>query len=107
MICRRPDSEKKEIAMTPNFITGLALASPTADMIPLMLDSSIYPQVETNEFATVIVGTRQQAQGTIVRRYRDGSISINAGGRIITGRPITQASAGRGWWSRISGRKAS
>ncbi|MBC9248028.1 hypothetical protein H4P12_15220 [Paracoccus sp. 11-3] len=93
--------------MTPNFMTGLALASPTADMIPLMLDASAYSEVETNEFATVTIGTRQQAQGTIVRRYRDGSISINAGGRIVTGRPITQASTGRGWWSRISGRTAS
>lgn len=93
--------------MTPNFVTGLALASPTADMIPVILEASAFPDVETNEFATVTIGTRQQAQGTIVRRYRDGSISINAGGRIVTGRPITLAASGRSWWSRISGRKAS
>ena len=48
-------------------------------------------------FATVGLGARGLAQGPVLRRYRDGRVTIDAAGRQITGHPVG-GSAPRGWW---------
>lgn len=90
--------------MTPNFVTGLV---PThAIVLPetlAALTTSLDSDARDLGFATVIVGTRHQAQGRVIRRYRDGRVSIDAGGRSVTGHPLG-GTAPRGWWARLGGR---
>lgn len=52
-------------------------------------------------FATIEMGTYQSAQGPVLRRYRDGRVTIDAGDRKVTGHPIG-GSAPRGWWSSLT-----
>ncbi|MBK4216647.1 hypothetical protein JJJ17_11985 [Paracoccus caeni] len=84
--------------MTPNFLTGLALANPTADPVYLILESDDRPE---GPFATIRVGSTGMAQGPILRRFFDGSVTIDAGGRILTGHPV-RVDAQKGFWARLS-----
>ena len=88
--------------MTPNFITGLALSVPTAVVSPAALWQDDLPaHRRASDYATIAIGARQQAQGPIVRRLRDGRISIEAGGRVLTGHAVAPRPA-PGLWARIS-----
>lgn len=92
--------------MTPNFITGLALQTPTAVVNPAALWMDDLPGHRRDPgYATISVGPRQQAQGPIVGRLPDGRVSIEAGGRILTGHAVTpRPAAPRSLWARLSGR---
>ncbi|WP_295048350.1 hypothetical protein [uncultured Paracoccus sp.] len=91
--------------MTPNFITGLALHIPTAVVNPAALWMDDLPAHRRGPgYATISVGPRQQAQGPIVSRLADGRVSIEAGGRILTGHTVTPRPVSRSLWARISGR---
>lgn len=89
--------------MTPNFLTGLALANPTAEPVHLILETTeAKPSVRSDlGYASIIVGSKQQAQGPVLKRYLDGRITIDAGGRSVTGYPI-RLDEPRGFWARIS-----
>lgn len=50
-------------------------------------------------WATVRIGTAGTAQGPVLRRFRDGRVTIDAAGRHVTGQPAG-GSAPRGWWGR-------
>ncbi len=94
--------------MTPNFITGLAVSTPTAVADPLALWMDDLPAVRRNlGFATIVIGARQQAQGPVLHHLRDGRVCIDAGGRVLTGRSVTPKPAPRSLWSRLSGRHPS
>ena len=90
--------------MNPNFITGLAFASPTADQAALLMQDVASPSATTEDlgFASICISRTQHAQGTVLRRYRDGRISIDAGGRVVTGYPVSM-SGKSGFWARLSG----
>lgn len=91
--------------MTPNFVIGLGLSTPTAVADPLALWMDDLPDARQDlGFATITVGARQQAQGPVVAHLRDGRVSINAGGRVLTGHPVTARPAARSLWARISRR---
>ncbi|MDO5606071.1 MAG: hypothetical protein Q4G25_13010 [Paracoccus sp. (in: a-proteobacteria)] len=53
-------------------------------------------------YAAIPLGLFGTAQGPVLRRWRDGRVSIDAGGQVVSGYPA--GSQPRGWWSRISGR---
>jgi len=90
--------------MTPNFITGLALPTATAIVSPAALWMDDLPAHWRGPgYATITIGARQQAQGPIVGRLRDGRVSIEAGGRVLTGHTVTPRPAARSLWARISG----
>ncbi|MDO5630648.1 MAG: hypothetical protein Q4G22_02300 [Paracoccus sp. (in: a-proteobacteria)] len=61
---------------------------------------------EGGELATITVAGTQTAQGTVLRRYWDGRVTIDAGGRHLTGYPVGVAPAvrGDGWLGRLLGR---
>lgn len=91
--------------MTPNFITGLAVSTPTAVADPLALWMDDMPNVQPDlGFATIIIGARQQAQGPVLHHLRDGRVCIDAGGRILTGHSVTPRPATRSLWARVTGR---
>lgn len=91
--------------MTPNFITGLVMPLPAATADPLALWMDDAPNMRQDlGFATIAIGPRQQAQGPVLRHLRDGRISIDAGGRILTGNRVAPRPAARSLWARISGR---
>ncbi|MCZ0962086.1 hypothetical protein [Paracoccus benzoatiresistens] len=93
--------------MTPNFITGLVMSTPTTVADPLALWMDDIPDVRQDlGFATIAIGPRQQAQGPVLRHLRDGRISIDAGGRVLTGHGVTPRPAARSLWARISGRSS-
>lgn len=48
-------------------------------------------------WASVRVGSSGTAQGPVLRRFRDGRVTVDAAGRQITGQPVGGA-ARRGWW---------
>ncbi|TRW97891.1 hypothetical protein FNJ84_08710 [Paracoccus sp. M683] len=52
-------------------------------------------------FATIELSGRQSAQGPVLRRYRDGRVTIDAGERLITGHPLG-GSAPKGWWVSLT-----
>ena len=59
--------------MTPNFITGLAMSTPTSLADPLALWMDDVPNVRQDlGFATITIGPRQQAQGPVLCHLRDG-----------------------------------
>ncbi|WP_374298643.1 hypothetical protein [Paracoccus sp. (in: a-proteobacteria)] len=91
--------------MTPNFITGLVLSTPAASIGPAALWMDDLP-VHQPDYATITIGARQQAQGPVVQHLRDGRVSIEAGGRVLTGHRMTPRPAARSLWARISGRPA-
>lgn len=88
--------------MTPNFITGLVMPVPATATDPLALWMDDVPDRPNRDFATIAIGPRQQAQGPILRHLPDGRISIDAGGRILTGQPVARPRAPRGLWARIA-----
>lgn len=91
--------------MTPNFITGLALPPASAIVNPTALWLDDLPSHRRERgYATIAIGARQQAQGPVVARLSDGRVSIEAGGRVLTGHPVTPKPAARSLWARISGR---
>lgn len=91
--------------MTPNFIIGLGLSTPTAVADPLALWMDDLPDAPRDlGIATITVGARQQAQGPVLAHLHDGRVSINAGGRVLTGHPVTARPAARSLWARISRR---
>ena len=49
-------------------------------------------------FATIELGAHQSAPGPVLRRFRDGRVTIDTGDRKITGHPLG-GTAPRGWWS--------
>ncbi|MFN3526883.1 MAG: hypothetical protein ACK4YU_12395, partial [Paracoccus sp. (in: a-proteobacteria)] len=53
--------------------------------------------------ATVMLGRYQSAQGPVIGEHGDGSVTIDAGGRILTGMPLGQRSgrapSGRPLWA--------
>ncbi|TXB71351.1 hypothetical protein FQV27_04240 [Paracoccus aurantiacus] len=51
-------------------------------------------------WATVRVAGQTSAQGPVLRRFRDGRVTIDTGDRQITGHPIG-GSAPRGWWAGL------
>ena len=63
------------------------------------------PQSERRDlgWASVRVGASGTAQGPVLRRYRDGRVTVDAAGREVTGRPVG-GSAPRGWWGALSQR---
>ena len=88
--------------MTPNFITGLALSVPSAVLSPAALWQDDLPaRRRGSDYATIAIGARQHAQGPIVRRLRDGRVSIEAGGRVLTGHAVVPKPA-PSLWARIS-----
>lgn len=95
--------------MTPNFVTGLAMLTPTAVPNPLAammaaeLSAAEAPEPRQNPgFAVILLGRHQQVQGKVLQRHRDGRVTVDAGGRQVTGQPLG-VSAPRGWWSRLTG----
>lgn len=54
-------------------------------------------------WAAIGVGTAGMAQGPVLKRFRDGRVTVDAAGRQITGRPVG-GSAPRGWWGSLTGR---
>lgn len=91
--------------MTPNFITGRAMSTPTALADPLALWMEDAPlRGPRRDYATIVIGARQQAQGPVLCRLPDGRVSIDAGGRVLTGHAVTPRRPARGLWARISGR---
>lgn len=91
--------------MTPIFVTDLAFALPG----PLPFEGNIQHIEEVDlGYAAIAIGSSQHVQGPVLRKYRDGQVSIDAGGRIITGHPVgnalTSAPQTRGFWARLSGR---
>lgn len=90
--------------MTPIFVTDLAFAMPG----PLPLEGNIVQHHEVNlGYAAIAIGTRQQVQGPVLRRHRDGRVTIDAGGRTITGHPVNSPLAARSptrrFWARLGG----
>lgn len=91
--------------MTPIFVTDLAFALPG----PMAFEGNI-PQHEPADlgYAAIAVGSSQHVQGPVVQRHRNGQVSIDAGGRVITGYPVnhrlTADAQSRGWWARFTGR---
>lgn len=63
------------------------------------------PEVTKRElgWAAVRVGTSGTAQGPVLRRFRDGRVTVDAAGREITGQPIG-GTAPRGWWGMLGQR---
>lgn len=53
-------------------------------------------------FATIAVSSRLSAQGPVLRRFRDGRVTINSGNGPVTGHPIG-GTAPKGWWGRMFG----
>lgn len=51
-------------------------------------------------FATVGIGASGLAQGPVLRRYRDGRVTIDAAGRQVTGQPVG-GTPPRGWWGSL------
>lgn len=94
--------------MTPDFRTGLALIPAAAIIRPAALgsrDAAAMPR--TRDYATIIIGTHRHAQGPIVARLPRGRVSIDAGGRVLTGHPLAAGPAPRGLWARIGSRRIS
>lgn len=52
-------------------------------------------------FATVGIAGRNSAQGPVLRRFRDGRVTIDAGGFEVTGRPVG-TTARRSWWRALT-----
>lgn len=90
--------------MTPSFATGLihpaAMLPPEA--FALAFPDSAAKTAPQCGYAVIPIGTRRRAQGPVLRRWRDGRVSIDAGGRIVTGYPQGMA-ARPGWWARLGG----
>ena len=55
-------------------------------------------------WATVAIGAAGSAQGPVLKRFRDGRVTIEAAGRKITGLPVG-GSTPRGWWGSLTGRR--
>ncbi|MDO5612009.1 MAG: hypothetical protein Q4G14_02050 [Paracoccus sp. (in: a-proteobacteria)] len=55
------------------------------------------------ELATITIAGTQSAQGSVLRRYWDGRVTIDAGGRQLTGYPVgaTPAVKTGGWLHRL------
>ncbi|TKW68162.1 MAG: hypothetical protein DI616_03400 [Paracoccus denitrificans] len=51
-------------------------------------------------WAAVLVGTSGTAQGPVLRRFRDGRVTVDAAGRHVTGTPVG-GTAPRGWWGML------
>ncbi len=88
--------------MTPIFVTDLAFAMPG----PLPFEGNIAPHEPVDlGYAAIAVGSSQQVQGPVLRKYRDGRVTIDAGGRNMTGHPVSapvaNASQTRGFWARL------
>lgn len=55
-------------------------------------------------WATIGIGASGSAQGPVLKRFRDGRVTIEAAGRRITGLPVG-GSAPRGWWGTLTSRR--
>lgn len=87
--------------MTPIFVTDLAFAMPG----PLTFEGHIAPHESVDlGYAAIAVGSSQQVQGPVLRKYRDGRVTLDAGGRIVTGRPVNSAGPTRSFWAGLVGR---
>lgn len=87
--------------MTPIFVTDLAFAMPG----PLPFEGNLpQPQQVDLGYAAIALGSRQHVQGPVLRKHRGGQVTIDAGGRIITGYPVSSTQPTRGFWARLSGR---
>ena len=83
----------------------------TAHVTPLLPELIQMQQMQAREqggehardlgFATIQMTGRRTAQGPVTRRYRDGRVTIDAGGLDITGHPIGGA-APKGWWASLT-----
>ncbi len=77
----------------------------TAHVTPLLpeLFQSPPPAARQRDlgFATIELSGQRSAQGPVLRRYRDGRVTIEAGEREITGHPIGGA-APKGWWASLT-----
>lgn len=60
------------------------------------------PAAETRNlgWASVRIGASGLAQGPVLRRYRDGRVTVDAAGRQITGLPVG-GTAPKGWWAGL------
>lgn len=91
--------------MTPNHLTGLVPMSPVdplAAMIAAELSARPEPARDLG-YAVVAIGRNQQAQGPVTHRFRDGRVTIDAGGPEVTGHPVG-ATASKGWWAWLATR---
>ncbi|MDO5620094.1 MAG: hypothetical protein Q4G24_01340 [Paracoccus sp. (in: a-proteobacteria)] len=78
-------------------------------MNAILMGGMVYPEAflldatpaQDLGYATLVTG-KQSAQGPVLRRWLDGRVSIDAGGRTMTGWPVGVTP--RGWWSRLTGR---
>lgn len=52
-------------------------------------------------FATIELSGRRSAQGPVLRRHRDGRVTIDAGSGEITGHPVG-GTAPLGWWTSLT-----
>ncbi|MDO5643005.1 MAG: hypothetical protein Q4G26_11575 [Paracoccus sp. (in: a-proteobacteria)] len=59
------------------------------------------------QWASIRLG-KSTAQGPVLRRWRDGRVTVDGGGREITGYPVASGGAARGvargasWWRRLT-----
>lgn len=92
--------------MIPTFATGLV--HPSAILPPDAFAMAFPESVDHtppcgDDYAVIAIGTRQRAQGPILRRHRDGRVSIDAGGRTVTGHLTSTRKTFKSWWTRLGG----
>lgn len=56
------------------------------------------------DWATVGIGAFGSAQGPVLKRFRDGRVTIDAAGRRVTGLPVGDT-ARRSWWGNLISRR--
>lgn len=69
---------------------GFALADPDTSKL----------RTKATDFATIKVGAWMHAQGPVLRRFRDGRVTIDAAGRQMTGQPVG-GRVSRGWFGNL------
>lgn len=83
--------------MTPNHLTGLVPMMPSAIALP----EPLQPSVREGDYEVIAIGRNQLAQGPVTRRFRDGRVSVDAGGLVVTGHPLGTGLP-KGLWARLS-----
>lgn len=81
--------------MTAIVMMGLTPYAPPLPMADDLLSQDL-------GFATIAISPSLTAQGQVMRRHWDGRVTIDAGGRLMTGRPVGAAPAGS-WWRGLTG----
>ncbi len=85
-----------------NAIIPQGFATHVLPMLPELLAPVDVTPARNLGFATIEISSRQSAQGPVLRRYRDGRVTIDAGGEHqITGHPIG-GTAPQGWWASLT-----